>query len=407
MSAAEQPMSAGRQPVSALTAAAGAPLFQPMRERVLVAMSGGVDSSVAAARLVAAGHDVVGVTLHLWDYPDDGSVAGRCCAPEDIHDARRVADALKIPHFAFDRRELFAKEVVAPFVDGYLAGETPSPCVRCNRGVKLAELLALTERLDAAAVATGHYARRVEVDGRLELHRARDRSKDQSYFLHTVTPAALARLRFPLGDATKAEVRAEAVALGLPGANKGESQELCFVPTGHYTAFVEERGAGRLRPGPIVDDGGRVVGQHDGIHRFTVGQRKALGVALGVRSYVVDVDAEDGTVRLGAREALERRSCELTELVLAEDVTTPLDCEASVRYRGAPVRAQLVRTATGATLRFAEPPGAVVAGQYAVFYLGERVVGGALIARSSAEPAEREPDVVREPAAVVDAGGAL
>src|SRR5215471_16423281 len=170
-------------------------------------MSGGVDSAVAAARLHDAGHEVVGVTLHLWDYPDDGSVKGRCCAPEDQHDARRAADHLGIPHYAFDRRELFAREVVAPFVDAYLAGETPSPCVTCNRAVKMSELFALADRLGASRVATGHYARVVRHGGRFELHRGMDHAKDQSYFLHTLTEAELARLEFPLGGATKSEVR--------------------------------------------------------------------------------------------------------------------------------------------------------------------------------------------------------
>src|SRR5688572_1587677 len=234
-------------------------------ERVLVAMSGGVDSSVAAARLVRAGFDVVGVTLHLWDYPEDGSVKSRCCAPEDVHDARRVADVLGFPHYAFDRRELFRSEVVDPFVDAYLSGETPSPCVRCNRGVKIKELMHLAERLEADRVATGHYARIVETEGRAELHRARDTSKDQSYFLHMLGQDVLKSLVFPLSEATKAEVREEAQRLGLPGAGKGESQELCFVPSGRYDAFVKERADGRLRPGPIVDGDGHVVGQHGGI----------------------------------------------------------------------------------------------------------------------------------------------
>ncbi|MCH2110493.1 MAG: tRNA 2-thiouridine(34) synthase MnmA, partial [Polyangiaceae bacterium] len=229
----------------------------PMSERVMIAMSGGVDSSVAAARLQAAGYDVVGVTLHLWDYPDDGSVKGRCCAPEDVHDARRVADKLGFKHFAFDRRELFEKEVVAPFVEEYLAGKTPSPCVRCNRGVKVAELIALADRLGASKVATGHYVKIVEREtGGVDLYRADDLKKDQSYFLHMLPDATLARLMFPLGEVDKPTVRREALALELPGAKKGESQELCFVPTGRYDELVEKRAADRLRPGPIVNDAG-------------------------------------------------------------------------------------------------------------------------------------------------------
>src|SRR6187402_2661731 len=195
-----------------------------MSERVLVAMSGGVDSSVAAALLLAQGYDIVGVTLHLWDYPDDGSTKGRCCAPEDVHDARRVADVLGFPHYAFDRRELFEREVVAPFVESYLAGETPSPCVRCNRGVKLRELVTLADRLDAPFIATGHYARIRQTAAGPELFAAKDLAKDQSYFLHMLPLSTLSRLMFPLGELDKATVRAKAAELNLPGAHKGESQ---------------------------------------------------------------------------------------------------------------------------------------------------------------------------------------
>jgi tRNA-specific 2-thiouridylase len=358
------------------------------RERILVAMSGGVDSSVAAARLLAQGHDVVGVTLHLWDYPDDGSVKSRCCAPEDIHDARRVADALGFPHYSFDRRELFQREVIEPFVDGYLSGETPSPCVRCNRGVKLKELMSLADRLDAALVATGHYARLLRQAGRSELHRARDASKDQSYFLHMLDETTLSRLCFPLGDSDKAEVRAEAQRLALPGAHKGESQELCFVPSGRYDAFVSERAPQRLRPGPIVDDTGRVVGQHAGVHKFTVGQRRNLGVALGKPSYVVGIDAEQGRVELGSVEQLLARSAELSDVSLARELTLPLEAEVQVRYRGTPVGARISKSGSGARVVFDKPVQAVVPGQFAVFYQGSRVLGGGLIRK--AQPGRQE-----------------
>lgn len=349
-------------------------------------MSGGVDSSVAAARLLAQGYDVVGVTLHLWDYPDDGSVKSRCCAPEDIHDARRVADALGFPHYSFDRRELFQREVIEPFVDGYLGGETPSPCVRCNRGVKIKELLALADKLDASRVATGHYARLVEQDGHTQLHRARDASKDQSYFLHMLGEATLSRLCFPLGDSDKAEVRAEALRLELPGAQKGESQELCFVPTGRYDSFVSDRAAGRLRPGPIVDENGRTVGQHAGVHRFTVGQRRNLGVALGKPSYVVGIDPEQGRVELGPVERLMAASAELQDVHLAPGLGLPLSAEVQVRYRGTPLAARVVDAPKGARVLFERPVQAVVPGQFAVFYAGTRVLGGGLI--SKAEQAE-------------------
>jgi tRNA-specific 2-thiouridylase len=350
------------------------------RERVLVAMSGGVDSSVAAARLVAEGRDVVGVTLHLWDYPDDGSVKSRCCAPEDVHDARRVADCLGFPHYAFDRRELFRDEVVEPFVDAYLDGETPSPCVRCNRGVKIKELMRLADQLGAARIATGHYARTLERDGIVELHRARDSSKDQSYFLHMLGQDVLRRMVLPLGDADKAEVRAEARRLSLPGAEKGESQELCFVPSGRYDAFVEERAAGRVRPGPVVDASGRVVGRHAGIHGFTVGQRRNLGVALGERAYVVGIDAANATVRLGPREQLLAWGAVVEDTRFCADLSLPATADVVVRYRGKPA-ACAIEPLLGARVlvRLAEPLVAVVPGQFAVFYRGDRVLGGGVI----------------------------
>jgi tRNA-specific 2-thiouridylase len=333
---------------------------------------------------LAQGYDVVGVTLHLWDYPDDGSVKSRCCAPEDIHDARRVADALGFPHYAFDRRELFQREVVEPFVDSYLGGETPSPCVRCNRGVKIKELLALADKLDASRLATGHYARLVENGGRTELHRGRDASKDQSYFLHMLGAATLSRLCFPLGDSDKAEVRAEALKLDLPGAQKGESQELCFVPTGRYDAFVGERAGERLRPGPIVDENGRTVGQHAGVHRFTVGQRKNLGVALGKPSYVVAIEPEQGRITLGPVERLMAVSAELGDVSLADGVELPLSAEVQVRYRGTPLPARIVKSPGGARVVFEKPVQAVVPGQFAVFYAGTRVLGGGLIRKADA-----------------------
>jgi tRNA-specific 2-thiouridylase len=343
-------------------------------------MSGGVDSSVAAARLVAAGWDVVGVTLHLWDYPDDGSVRGRCCAPEDVYDARRVADTLGIPHYTFDRRELFEREVVGPFVEDYLRGVTPSPCVRCNRGVKMKELLALADRLDARRVATGHYARLDSGSTPPRLLRAKDPGKDQSYFLHMLGPEALERLVFPLGEATKAEVREEAVRLGLPGAEKGESQELCFVPTGRYDELVARRAGDRVRPGPIVDERGKTVGAHEGVFRFTVGQRKNLGVAVGHRAYVVRLDAETATVHLGARDDLASHGAVVEDVTLAHGVELPLCAEVVVRYHAKPVPARIVRSGPArAEIRFEAPVGAVVTGQVAVFYSGDTVLGGGTI----------------------------
>ncbi|AKT43437.1 tRNA (5-methylaminomethyl-2-thiouridylate)-methyltransferase [Chondromyces crocatus] len=356
------------------------------KNRVLVAMSGGVDSSVAAARLCDAGHDVVGVTLHLWDYPDDG-VKGRCCAPEDQHDARRVTDMLGIPHYTFDRRELFQEHVVAPFVDAYLEGRTPSPCVSCNRSVKIRELFTLADRLGAAAIATGHYARVVREGGTARLYRGRDRHKDQSYFLHMLRASELDRLILPLGDSTKEEVRAEAITRRLAGAHKGESQELCFVPTGRYDAFVAERANARIRPGPIVDRDGRVVGQHHGVHAFTVGQRKGLGVALGRPAFVVGLDATAATVHLGDETALHAGGATLKDTVWDDDVVFPLQAEVRVRARhdGAPAVIERHVDPMGEAsfvVRFVSPVRAVSPGQVAVAYRGDRVLGGGTIEAS-------------------------
>ena len=364
------------------------------RDRVLVAMSGGVDSAVAAARLVDEGHDVVGVTLHLWDYPEDPAspgAHGRCCAPEDQYDARRTADALGIPHFTFDRRELFAKTVVEPFVEAYLAGETPSPCTACNRGVKISELVALADRLGASRVATGHYARLARTaEGIPYLREGADPSKDQSYFLYATPREHLDRLVFPLGDSLKPDVRAEAVRRGVPGATKGESQELCFVGAGAgaYAAFVEKRAPARVRPGPIVDASGKVVGAHAGIHRFTIGQRKGLGVALGKPAFVTSIDPETATVRLGEGEGLESIAAEVDDVVLAPGVALPFDARVRVRYRheGAEGRVELAAHGSGSTaiVRFTKPVRAVSRGQVAVFYDGDRVLGGGRLCYSHA-----------------------
>jgi tRNA-specific 2-thiouridylase len=350
-----------------------------MPKRILIAMSGGVDSAVAAARLVDQGHDVVGVTLHLWDYPEAGPGShGRCCAPEDQYDARRTADALGIPHFTFDRRELFAKTVVEPFVEAYVAGETPSPCAACNRGVKIAELVALADRLGASEVATGHYARTGRTaDGVPFIREGADPSKDQSYFLYATSREQIERLVFPLGESVKTEVRDEAVRRKLPGAHKGESQELCFVGAGAhaYASFVEERAKKKLRPGPIVDRDGRVVGAHDGVHRFTVGQRKGIGVALGKPAFVTKIDPETATVTLGEAEDLTSTHADLEDVVVAPGVELPVEARVRIRYRHEGARGRVERS----RITFATAVRAVSRGQIAVFYDGDRVLGGGRI----------------------------
>lgn len=347
--------------------------------RILVAMSGGVDSSVAAARLLAAGHEVVGVTLHLWDYPPDGGVKGRCCAPEDVYDASRVASQLGIAHYTFDRRDHFRRAVVDPFVDAYLEGTTPNPCVHCNRQVKVPELLHLADAMGASAVATGHYARILDVGGRLQLHRGLDPLKDQSYFLYALRQEQLQRLIFPLGDAKKAEVRSEALRLGLHAADKGESQELCFVDSGRYDQFVRERADGRLRPGLIVDAEGRAVGQHQGIHQFTLGQRRKLGTSVGRRAYVTALEPDTATVRLGHYGELARDWALLGDVVFEQDEPLPTEVDCVIRYRGSVQRARFERAGDGVRVTFEAPVAAVVPGQFAVAYQATRLLGGGRI----------------------------
>ncbi len=365
--------------------------------RVIVAMSGGVDSSVAAARLVQAGHDVVGVTLRLGDHGAANPVAPRLPGPE--MEAEVAASLLGIAHHVIDFREEFDRIIVSPFVDAYLAGFTPSPCVVCNRRIKLAALERVRRRLGADAVATGHYARLQNIAGRPRLLRARDLGKDQSYFLHALAPEGRARLLLPLGDLTKSEVRADARRLGLPSAERAESQELCFVPDGRYVALVEARGRDRIRPGPLVDASGREVGRHRGIHAFTLGQRRQLGVALGSPVYVTGIEPESGCVRLGSRDQLASSGALLEEVVLDDDVELPLECEVVVRYRAEAVPARAVAGAVGSLLiHFSRPVAVVAPGQYAVLYLGERVLGGGRI-RASLRGAEApgQPGERREP----------
>jgi tRNA-specific 2-thiouridylase len=350
--------------------------------RVVVAMSGGVDSAVAAARCVAAGHDVLGISLRL---ARDGE--GSCCSLDDFQDARAVADRLGIAHYVFDFREAFAHAVVRPFVAEYLAGRTPNPCALCNQHLKFDLLWRRARELGAARLATGHYARIAtdEATGGLALRTAADTSKDQTYFLFALDQAALRRTLFPVGDLTKTAVRAEAAALGLPVADKPESMEVCFVPGGDAAAFVERHAApGSLRPGPIVDGSGAVVGRHGGVHRFTVGQRRGLGLGGGPRRYVRAVDPSAATVVVGDAESLGAGGLVVRATVWAAGRPPALGDELAVRirHRHRPVAARLAAVEGDvSTLRFVARGPAVTPGQAAVFYRGELVVGGGWIDR--------------------------
>lgn len=351
--------------------------------RVLVAMSGGVDSSVAAALMIEAGHEVVGVTLKQWIGPDGRLPTAGCCTVADAADAASVAARLGIRHYVLDRVEEFREAVVAPFVAGYAAGRTPNPCVECNRRVRFGVLLDQVEALGCEALATGHYARIEEREGRLRLLAARDRSKDQSYVLHMLAGADLARLRFPLGGMTKGDVRALASRLGLRTAAKPDSQDLCFV-AGDHRAFLRTQGVAD-RPGPVVDRDGRVVGAHDGVSGFTVGQRRGLGVAVGEARYVVAVDAATAVVQIGRRQDLGTASLFAAPVRFVG--AAPEEGGAvtvKVRYRARPVPATLHREGEGWRVRFAVPEEAVAPGQSAVFYRGDEVLGGGIIVSTEA-----------------------
>ena len=360
----------------------------PRQTRVVVAMSGGVDSSTVAALLEAEGYDVVGITLQLYDHGAATGRKGACCAGQDIYDARRVAERLGIRHYVLDYEGRFRTEVMEEFAASYLAGETPIPCVRCNQRVKFRDLLAVARDLGADALATGHYARRIEGPAGPELHRARDEARDQSYFLFATTPEQLAQLRFPLGDRPKRATRTLAAQFGLPVADKPDSQDICFVPGGSYARVVERLRPGASEPGEIVDLDGRVVGRHDGIIHFTVGQRRGLRVGgLAEPLYVVRLDAERRRIVVGPRAALARDVVAVRELNwLPGEPLAASGRRVAVKLRSTqpPVSATAMPREGGrAEIRLDEPQYGIAPGQAAVLYDGTRVLGGGWIATAA------------------------
>jgi tRNA-specific 2-thiouridylase len=373
--------------------------------KIMVAMSGGVDSSLVAALLTEAGHDVTGVTMHLWDGDDKRLAESLCCSQEMTESARRVCAQLGIPYYVFNFQREFRKHVIEYFLHDYAQGYTPNPCLACNRDIKFRALMTRAEALGFDYIATGHYARIREARGlRLEasnlgqddssrepraaslgyqLLRARDRDKDQSYMLHMLQQNDLARLMFPIGECTKAQVRALAAERGLASADRPESQDICFVPGGDYRNLLREERPESLRPGPIVDMEGHEVGRHQGLPLYTIGQRRGLGVAAGRPLYVTALDPARNAVIVGSPEALERRALTATAVtfVAGDWPAEPFECLAQIRSHADPVAACVKPAERGRiSVEFARPQRAVTPGQAVVLYDGDVVLGGGRIA---------------------------
>jgi tRNA-specific 2-thiouridylase len=383
---------------------------RPADTRVVVAMSGGVDSSVVAALLKSQGYDVVGITLQLYDHGQAVGRKGACCAGLDIQDARRVAEGLGIPHYVLDYEARFAEAVMGEFADSYLAGETPVPCVACNQKIKFRDLLRTAEELGASALATGHYVRSRPGARGFELYRAQDAERDQSYFLFATTAAQLNFLRFPLGDLDKAETRKLAREFGLPTAEKSDSQDICFVPTGRYTKIIERLRPGAAEPGDIVHVDGRVLGRHGGIINYTIGQRRGLGVAASEPLYVVRLDAERREVVAGPKEWLRTRHIQLRDVnwlgdeALEELAGHGKDILARIRSTGPLQPARLQAGFSGFTVELADGEDGVSPGQACVFYAadkrGERLLGGGWIKSTGAARPMQDGQCARKAVAV-------
>ena len=369
----------------------------PETRKIAVAMSGGVDSSVVAGLMARQGEPVVGLTMQLWnqrrlpEIASDGA-AGRCCSLDDVYDARYVAQLLKIPYYVVNFEDRFEKHVVRPFVEDYVAGKTPIPCTLCNNFIKFDQFLEMADGIGAEKIATGHYARIQfdETSGRWQLLRSVDASKDQTYFLWGLTQEQLSRTLFPLGGMVKTDVRQLAIELGLPVAEKPDSQEICFVPNGDYAAFIEayfkEQGiTSDVASGNIVDREGKILGEHAGVHHFTVGQRRGLNVAVGEPLYVIQTNPATREVTVGSGEALLKKRFRVGQInwISIADPSEPVRAEVRIRNRHQPAVATIYPSADPrvAEVEFDVPQRAVTPGQGAVFYQGELVVGGGWIER--------------------------
>ncbi|MCP4923253.1 MAG: tRNA 2-thiouridine(34) synthase MnmA [bacterium] len=355
--------------------------------RVVVAMSGGVDSSVTACLLKEAGYDVVGITLQLYDQGAMAARSGACCAGQDIYDAKQVAEKMGFPHYVLDYESLFRDSVIEDFADSYVKGHTPVPCVRCNQTVKFQDLLKTARDLGGAAMATGHYIRRVKTGEKAELHRAVDTTKDQSYFLFATTQDQLDFLRFPLGAWDKSETRKHAERFGLNVANKPDSQDICFVPDGDYASIVSKLRPGALESGDIVHVDGRVLGTHEGIIHFTIGQRRGLKVAIGDPLYVVGLDPKEHKVIVGPKEMLACSTLFIKDLncLGGEELSPGIQKNVSVQIRSArsPVPGSIHFEQDGQIrVEFKESEYGVAPGQACVFYEGNRVLGGGWIEKT-------------------------